>query len=298
MAEPNSSTYDLRSLFKAIGRFGAVRALDVSPTERPVVDVVVEMLDTEPAKVTAAPLAVEGFVDGIQATLCVTHREQRPVYLFYVAAAALGPRAVPVGVREQLSLVSAEADQEWAEGISMGIPLEVLVDTTPPELERAAHRLVGSTRDALERSLVTDLLAQGRGPLVLDGSLVGRDVDRNLVGVIKSTQRQWLPDESGLWRLEEGWRSERFKIPAGTSGMGVDRYSCYVQMVNKERGAWNLGLIRLEAFNPDLLDPLAALCLNERQGSRSGDMRWDRHLASVRTVEEFLRARRPSVFSL
>ena len=69
MATTPQRTYDVRALFKAIGRFGAVRALDVSPTERPMADVEVEMLDVAPVEVTGAPLLVEGFVDGVQATL-------------------------------------------------------------------------------------------------------------------------------------------------------------------------------------------------------------------------------------
>jgi hypothetical protein len=294
----DTGTYDLRALFKSIGRFGAQRALDVSPTERPKADVEIEMLDEYPAEVVAAPIEVAGFVDGIQATLCITHREQRPVYLFYVGAAALGEGARAVGVRERLALICADTDAEWVSQISVGVPVEQLVDATPPELERDAHRLVGATRDHLERTLVNELLEQGVKTLVVDGSLVGRPADRRLVGVVKTSQRQWLNDESVLWSLPEGWRSPRFKIPAGQGGMGVDRYSCYVQMADKSSGAWNLGLIRLETFDPEMLDPLAARALLERQGSRSGDMRWDRHLASVRAVEEFLRSRRPSVFAL
>jgi hypothetical protein len=293
-----SPTYDLRALFKAIGRFGGERALDVSPTERPKADVAIEMIDAAPAKITSPPLAVDGFVDGIQATLCVTHREQRPIYLFYVAAAALGDKAVPLGVRERLSLMCSDTDAEWLAGVSAGVPIEQLVDATPPELERDAHRLVGTTRDALERSLVSDLLDQNCGTLVLDGGLTGRPADRRLVGVIKDTNRQWLADESVLWGLPEGWRSPRLMIPAGATGVGVARYSCYAQMTNKAESGWNTGLIRLESFDPDVLEGLAARCLIERQSSRSGDMRWDRHMASVRAVEEFLRSRRSAVFSL
>jgi len=35
----------------------------------------------------------------------------------------------------------------------------------------------------------------------------------------------------------------------------------------------------------------------ERQSPRSGDGRWDRHLASVATTEKVLRALRPAVFN-
>lgn len=289
--------YDLRALFKSVGRFAGQRALEVAPTERVKVDVEVEMLDAASSTVSSTPLDVHAFVDGVQATLSIAHREQRPVYLYYAAAGALGRGAVAVGLREKLSLVCSDADAAWVSQLGGGIPIEQMANASPPELERNAFRLVGLVRDTLERELVGDLLEEGCETLVLDGSLTGRPTDRRLVGVVKSTQRIWLSDESLLWRLEEGWRSPRFKIPAGASGSGMDRYSCYVQMTDKRHGAWNEGLIRLESFDADTLDALAARCLAERQGSRSGDRRWDRHLASVRATEEFLRSRRPSIFA-
>lgn len=289
-------SYDLRALFKAIGQFRAYRGLDSSPTERERADAPVEMIESRPSKVEDVPLVVAGFLDGIQATLCVTHREQRPVYLYYVASAVLGDKAVVEGVREHLGLVCSDKDRVWAESISAGVPVETLSEDTPPELERAASRLISLARDGLERALIEDLLDQDCGRIVLDGSLMGRRDDERLVGVIKTTSRQWLEDESVLWGLKEGWRSPVFKIIG--RGDTPNRYSCYVQMTDKSASAWNTGLIRLEAFDPELLGPLAARCLSERQGQLSKDPRWDRHLGSVRVVEEFLRARRPAVFSL
>jgi len=289
---------DLRILFKSLGGFSGQRALESTPIEREKVDVDVELLDPGPVEVVSAPLVVEGFVDGVQASLCLTHREHRPVYLSYMGAGGLGKKARVLGVRERLFVACGSADVEFVEGLGSGIEIEELGGEDPPSLEREAQLLVGKERDRLERKLVTELLEQGAGTLVLDGSLIGRDYDDRLVGVVKSANKQWLDDEGVLYGLGEGWRSPRFLIPGGGKSGGRDRYSCYVQMVDKSKGAWNLGLIRLEAYDPELLDPLAARALAERQGASGGDRRWDRHMASVRAVEEFLRARRPSVFAL
>jgi hypothetical protein len=291
----SGASYDLRTFFKSLGRFGAVRALDVSPTERTKSEEDITVFDEKPAAVTGPALSVGGFLDGIQATLCVTHRMQRPVYLYYCAAAVLGEGAKEVGLREALSLLCSDHDAEWLAGLEGGLPIDQLADDTPPELERAAHRLVGLTRDNMERSLVRDLLEEGCDTLVIDGSLTGRPIDARLVGVVKTTASQWLDDESSLWSLEEGFRSARFLVRGKDH---VERYSCYLQMTDKADAAWNAGLIRLETFDADLLEPLAVLCLNERQGSLSGDRRWDRHLGSVAAVEKFLRSRRPAVFEL
>jgi hypothetical protein len=286
---------NLRTLFKALGGAVGSRALESAPTERTAAEEDVVLLDAAPSKVTAIPLEVEAFVDGIQASLCLTHRAHRPIYLSFVAAAAIGHNASVKGLTERLFIQTSETDAAFITALGSGVEIIANPSSDPPTLERDAQRAVGTMRDQMERTLVSDLLNTGCATLVLDGSLLARDYDHRLVGVVKSTNHQWLDDETSLYGLEEGWRSPRFVI---TERSGRIRYSCYVQMVDKSAGAWNLGLIRLEAFDPDLLDPLAALALKERQGARSGDRRWDRHLASVRVTEEFLRARRPSVYDL
>jgi hypothetical protein len=131
---------------------------------------------------------------------------------------------------------------------------------------------------------------------VVDGSLVARPIRDRVVGVVKTTNRRYLPDESVLWGLPAGWRSPRFKIPEGSQNVGAPRYSCYLRLHDASRQAWNFGLIRLETFDLDLLEPLCALALEERQPAGSLDRRYDRHLAGVRAVEDLLRARRPSIF--
>jgi hypothetical protein len=286
--------YDLRRLFKAVGRVGG-RGGENAAVERKDTDETVEVIDAHPLEITADPLEVTGFVDGIQSSMHLTHRERRPVVLYYVAAGALGEKATPVGLVEKLRILAAADDVEWVAGLDSSIPVEHLAGASPPEFELNALHAIGTARDQVERELVHLLLAdRSHGSIVVDGSLTGRPKDRRIVGVVKSVRSRYLPDEKVVWNLPVGWRSPRFKIGDG----GNSRFSCYLQLVDKGEAAWNLGLIRLEALDPDLLEPLAARCLAERQGARSGDARWDRHLASVRAVEEFLRARRPAAFSL
>lgn len=290
-AEP----YDLNDLFRAMGRFRLERALNDTPAERPMVEHPVELLDDNPAQVSGPPLVPAGFVDGVQASLCLTHRSHRPLYLNYVAAGCVGPGAEVVGLRERLSLVCSQADREWVDQLNSPFIVDELASVTPPDLERLAVQLLGGERETLERALVEDMVAAGKGVLVLDGSLVGRPPLRQLVGVVKTTRRRYLTDEGVLFNLPAGWRSPRFKI--ASPGL-PERFSCYLRLFDASERQWSFGLVRLEAFDPDLLDALAALALDERQHPAAGDPRFDRHLTSVRACEDVLRARRPAVFTL
>lgn len=298
-AVPGSAgTYDLRSFFRAVGKFSGERALHTEPFEREEPDVPAELLDDQNVKITADPLPIAAFVDGIQASLLVTHRAHRPVYLSYVAAGAVARGAKPLGLQEKLTIVCSTVDREWVDTLATSIPTEELACEAPPDVEKTALQVLRHDRDALEQNLVTELAQRTEGHLILDGSLLFRPYDLRLLGVVKTTRRKYLADESCLFGMPAGWRSPRFKIPAGSGGGGVDRYSTYLRLFDASSRAWNFGLIRLEAYDPDLLDGLAAACLKERQSAAGGDARFDRHLSSVRACEEFLRSRRPSVFHL
>lgn len=287
--------YDLRSLFKAVGRVGG-RVGDVAAVERKESEEAVELIDSNPLQIDRDTLAdVAGFVDGIQAHMHLTHRERRPVAMYYVAAGALERGANAVALVERLKLQCGEADKDWLEGLGSNIPIELLGGDTPPEMEISAVQAVGKARDSAERAVIDDLLARGgKGLIAVDGSLLARPRADRLVGIVKTTRSRYLSDERVIWNLQHGWRSPRFTIGTGNTL----RYSCYVQLVEKGDGAWNLGLIRLESFDPNHLEPMAAVCLAEVQSGSSGDPRWDRHLGSVRAVEEFLRARRPRPFTM
>jgi hypothetical protein len=281
-----------------MGGLAATGALKAAPAERPEVENPVELLDTNASQVIADPLPVSGFVDGVQSAAAVTWREHRPVYLTYVAAAAVGAKGVPLGIEERLEVLCAEPDTGWVLEAAHTIPVRVLEGATPAEVEGAAFNRLGARREELERLLITELTSSAScGSLILDGQLVARPHDPRLFGVVKTTRKRYLQDESVLWNLPEGWRSPRFSIAAGTGGPSPQRYSCYLRLFDARSRGWDFGLLRLESYDPDLLDALAARCLVERQGSGARDARWDRHLGGVRQVENFLRARRPAVFA-
>lgn len=291
--------HDLRAFFHSVGRFSGERALTAAIADRPQADVDVELLDPAQAvEVQAEPMRPAGFVDGIQAALLVTYRQHRPVYLNYTAAGCLSADGRIVGMHEDMFVSGCEADEEWYYHLSSTIPWVTVPAIRPDEIAGAATAALGSRRDELERELVSELAEAGHHPLVVDGSLATRVVSDSLVGVVKTTRRRYLPDESLLWGMPAGHRSPRFRMPAGSQGSTVDRYSCYLRLHDARDRAWDFGLVRLEAYDPDLLEPLAALALRERQSSQSRDARFDRHLAGVRAVEDALRAHRPPVFTL
>lgn len=294
--------YDLRALFRAAGTRTFEHSLSAAPDERRTVDTPVELMDDpEQVRLPSDPLHAEAFIDGIQATITLSHREQRPVYLTYQAAGAVGAGSKLAGVREKLAILCSGADIDWVDTVNTGaspVPVVELAVTAPPDVERAAHSYVGETRELLEHELVDDLVAEGRLPLVADGSLLKRVASPHLYGVVKNaTRTKYLDDESSVWSLPAGWRTARFKLPAGTDGCLHDRYSCYVRLHDARARGWAHGLIRLEAFTPDNLDALGARAMVERQHARSGDGRWDRHLASVAETEKVLRSRRPDVYN-
>lgn len=297
VSEP-TGPYDLKKFFRAIGQFSGVRASASTLSEREEPDTPAELLDGAPSEVVSAAMPVSGFVDGVQASLVVCHREHRPVYLSYTAAGCVDPQGRPLGLRERLVVVCSVLDREWVDALDSDIPVEELALSAPPDVERAALTALAGDRESLERALVDDLLAQGTGLLVLDGSLTARPHDSRLVGVVKSMRRKYLADESCLYGLKPGWRSPRFKIASESAGSSADRYSCYLRLFDASDAAWNFGLVRLESYDAAQLDPLCALALQQRQGGGSSDARYDRHLRSVRECEEFLRARRPQVFTL
>lgn len=290
------TAHDLRGLFRAIGSVDITRG-STSVEPRTGCDVPVEVLEGGPVRLSGEPLTVDGYVDGVQASLVLTHREHRPVHLNYTASAAVDRHSRPLAVRERLDLVVGERDLEWARTLDCTVPITVLPDSDPGETQRLAVEGLAGSRERLERALVDELLGRGNS-LLLDGSLVARPADPRLVGVVKTTRRRYLPDETMLYDLRAGWRSPAFRIPAGSNAYPADRYSCYVRLFDASARAWDHGLIRIEALDPSVLQPLGVLTMELRQPGRNDDPRGDRHLLPIRRCEELLRARRPAVFDL
>lgn len=299
--------YDLMGLLQRTGRASNGGTLQF-PEERTDSTTGVELIESEPVKISAAPAKVWAFLDGIQNQVLLTYRNHRPVVLAYAAAGAAGNPsgrtggggAELVGLSERLALVCAQADLDWLTSVNTvtpPLPISPVPDGTPPEVTRVVLEQVARMRAACEIDLRNRLLAEAPLDhlLVLDGSLLGSETDTRLAAVVKTTATRYLNDESLLYGLPAGWRSPIFKLP--TSGGTAERYSAYVRLHSAAAHEWSFGLIRVESFYPEIIDALAARTMIERQGAASGDGRWDRHLVSVATCEKLLRARRPVVFS-
>lgn len=294
-----SPLYDLRTFFRNVGTPPG-GGLTSAPQERKDRSETIELVDHARAKLTGPPLEVAGFVDGIQSALVVTYRNHRPIYLAFQASGAVGRNTTLVGLKERLSLLASDQDLEWVAEVNTAkpsIPVEPLQGAQPYEVEASAFKKVGALREQLEHQLVLDLVKDEVGNLVLDGSLRRRPHNAALHAVVKDvTSTRYLPqEEEALYGLPQGWRSPIFKIP-NPFPTGPDVYSCYIRLHDATQQSWNFGLVRIEAFTPEALTPLGVLALSERQGPRSGDGRWDRHLASVAITEKVMRSRRPNIF--
>jgi hypothetical protein len=295
--------HDLRQLFRAVGRFSGTAALTSSPPDRTDIDGEIELLDEPSAPVEAEPAAAAAYIDGIQASLVVTHREHRPVFLSYVGAGAVDAQRRGLTVEEKLELVCSHLDREWVDGLGSSVPVDEHACELPPDVERAALQALGGQRAHLEQVVcdrvlaATDPASGGAGGLVVvDGALGLRSYDARLAGVIKTHGAKYLPDERVLYGLPQGWRSPRFRLPAGVAGGRTERFSCYLRLFDASHHAWAYGLIRIETHRLEELEPFAARCLRERQPSGSRDARGDRHLAPIRACEDLLRSRRPQVY--
>ncbi len=292
-----STPVDIDALLAVIGVISGRRS-DTAPDPRTEPPVGAELLDEQPVKIDGEPLDVSAWLDGIQSSMALTYRHHRPIQLDYVAAGAVDNAGEPLQVAHQLTLACSAADRLWLDELPVHLP-EVITTpaTAPPEVMRDLVEDVGRRRAAMEQDLITALLAAHNGQLVVDGTISGHLPDPQLAGVVKTTGHRWLADEQVLYGLQSGWRSPRFIIPPAAAGH-TERYSCYLRMVDAAAAPWDFGLIRLETFDPELLDPLAARVLAARQRRSSGDARWDRHIEPIAEVEAVLRALRPPVYQL
>lgn len=243
---------------------------------------------------------VSAWVDGIQSASTVAWRAGRPVVVVYVAAGAVTSDGHPIACKEQLVTICSAADSQSVRSVSK-TPVVTVDETAPPDVPGAVHDRVRELRDGLERRVASELLARTDGVVVVDGSVVGRERSRRIAGVVKTVDTRYLSDESALFTLAEGHRSVRFRIDENVADdaalpgrrEGQERVSAYVRLWGADGRRWDHGLVRVETADPDLVDGIAAAALGQRQTNRTGDPRWDRHVAPVAEVERFLRARRP-----
>lgn len=292
--EPRNLGADIREFFHIIGGFSGVRGGEIEEPERPVPENPAELIDEHPLDVRdVEPLSNPVFVDGVQAAIRASYVEHRPVMLHHVAAAALTEDLEPVVERHDIWVSCSPEEKAWLEERGCRLRVEAIDKDLPPDLSREAHRQLAGKRESLEREVIFEAGSLHAGPIVVDGGLTARVESSRVVGVVKTTQKRYLSDESIIYKLPHGWRSPRFKI----SQHGAEVYSAYLRLVDATNKPWDFGLVRIEAWDPVIIDSAAALCLLHAQAP-GDDSRWDCHIAGVANVERFLRARRPDVFSL
>jgi hypothetical protein len=310
--------YPVKEISEAIVELPGTRGpLDISPllhlsqgrvsqpastSERKDSSETTEQLEEGPVEVGDELFPVDVFIDGIQSSFILTYLSGRPVRLTHVAAGAVTtyPDKQPdlLGLIENVELVYSCEDETWVKEMMrerevLGVPTHALPHSNPPEVETEGLKRVGALREKAEARLTEKMLTAGSIGVCVDGHLLNRSRDERVIGVIKTSDTKYLSDENQLWTLPFGWRSAAFRIPSPTG----DRYSSYVRLQERtDASSWSFGLIRVEAFTPDVLDQAAALALAYRQDAGARDLRWDRHIAPIRVVEEVLRTRRPSVF--
>jgi hypothetical protein len=291
-----SENVDMRRLLSSVGSNSFERALLTPQGKRTKPDFPSVMMEKNSKEILGEPLLVSGFLDGIQASICLRYIEHRPVYLSYAAAGVITEEKNLNSVKESLELVMSSMEKDWYESIDYSMKQFFIEEEEPEEIELQAANRLSEQRNLLESNSIEENLNSREGYLVLDGGLVGKKIDQRLVGVVKTTRNKYLEDESQLRELPEGYMSPRFIIPAGSQGVQAARYATYVRLHDASKRHWNFGLIRLESFDPEVLEKLAMRCLLERQSSRSMDARFDRHITSIKSCEEKLRANRPSIF--
>lgn len=286
---------DLREL---LGRFGGRTEAGVTmePVDRSEAVAGVEVSDEEPAEIECAPLEVAAWVDGIQNSVCLDWEQSLPICAHWTGAGASDGVNL-VGVRERLYIITGEQIKNSVERRCQGIDVdaEYVPGSEPYQVMRNIAQHLAEARDECERELVGDVLKESDKFVVCDGSIAARPMDRRVVGVVKTTNTRYLPDEAQLWSLPRGWRSARFKIPAARN-RGREVFSCYVRLQEASKRGWDFGLVRVEAFERELLEPLASLILTVAQDGSRRDDRWDRHVLPIRNTEELLRSRRPALF--
>lgn len=256
---------------------------------------ITSQVESAARKVTAAPVPVIGFVDGIQRRCVVGRVEHRDVTLAYVSAGT-AHRGKLLTVTERLAAICSAADEERVRAAGPGMPVAVLPALHPWSLASATDEYIDGTRRALELEALADAPTSAGAVVVVDGSLPPSCTRSDLVGVIKSaTETDWLTDPA-LFPTTQGWRSPALLLPAGEVGKR-DRLSAYVRLRSATgQHAWTFSLVRVEVFADQgiaLLDAAAAMVISQRQPLGSGDPRAETHLNGFRHAEEQLRARAP-----
>ena len=202
--------------------------------DSPVVAPCVVLEPWAPRAVPSAPVSgVRGFLDGIQRSRVVAHRDGVPLVVATVAAAirqrparTLETWETPLVARwlllSQQALAGAGEGgaRAWEALVATGVPLRDTTDGVEPEavplhpraLQARALECVAQERERLERRLAADWCRRPPGWLWVDGGIAGNlaiDAGAQAFGVVKShaTLYGGADDVRRLLALGEGERS-------------------------------------------------------------------------------------------
>lgn len=290
--EVGRGTLDLKPFLRGMhASLGDIPGL----TDRKEVPEPFEMLEADPVEIIPAAVDNSVFIDGIQSAKIISYQDHRPVILSFTSAGGISQSLKPVDLVETLEVVCCESNAE--DILANGCPVAVTTvadNENPGVVDSAVRGEINKSRDKQEFLLAARLLrADNEGLVIADGHLAHRPEDKRMLGIVKTTNTNLIGDESDLWRLREGWRSPLFRVPADFGGGTADRYSAYVRLRSSRNRQWSHGLIRVETYDPEMIDVAAGIALANRQGVRTTDPRGDRHVTPVARVEKWLKSRIP-----
>lgn len=285
----------LRSFFRALGGIPSGAGLVTAPGERPFWHGTVEIVTASPAPVGGWEEPAPAFADGCQAALLLAGPERRPMLLLWASAVAMTIDQRRIAHREETWLCCSAIDVEYVAGLP-GVPeVRVVASLLAPDIRRDALAQLRERRAEMEHEVVAELALES-WPLLVDGTLLGHTARAGVVaGVVKSHATRYLGDETGLERLEVGHMGPLLRLPPRTV-TEPERWSAFLRLHPPNGDNWTHGLIRLEAWDREVLAPAGAAAFAHRQSPCRDDARWSVHLIGVRRCEELMKARRPWVF--
>jgi hypothetical protein len=250
----------------------------------------------------AAPEGI-GFADGVQRWSVEGHFGIVPIVHAEVAAGVLvreGDR-LRCAVRRAEEFLIVPGDRLdpalHAALDAFGLPVRAAEAPRPhPLVDRwAAAQVVERRREALERDVCMQFLADPGVPLVVDGGLAGlagASGSERAIGVVKQHETQFLDGEDLVvaLTLPEGCRSSVF---ARTLANGAVTHSWYLRLWPWSDEDVLHGLARVERLasgGDHDVDRVSRWLLAERAPIAGRDPRWDRLLYPIHEVETVLRA--------
>ena len=296
---PTPEPLDIQKLLKSINNASFSRSKVVQNLERTRYSQNVSVVVNGITKIK--PIAIEKcvYIDGIQKSLTLQYVSSRPIVLQYSSAAAVKTNGETVKFSEKLLIRHSETDKLLVDSYGTNIVSEEVMGLEPPTIESDMHLALCNDRVSAETSIIRDILTDpitNKFHLCIDGSIPFEINSSKVFGVIKTTDRVYLPSEIELYSLNPGEISSIFKIEQSQRTSGVI-FSCYLKVTGGSTMNWNYGLIRIEALTAKSLIKYAAHVLTLVQKYNDRDSRADRQIRPIWLCEEFLKARAPRVFS-